>query len=35
MEKTTPRPNIFARYSFTIAMVVGSIGPFMNYVLGR
>ena len=35
MKKTTSRPNFFARYSFIIAMVVGSIGPFMHYVLSR
>ena len=35
MRKMTPPPNFFVRYSFTIAMVVGSIGPLMHYVLGR
>ena len=35
MRETTPSPNLFVRYSFTIAMVVGSIGPLMHYVLER
>ena len=33
--ETTPRPSRFARYCFTIAVIAGSIGPFMHYVLGR
>ena len=35
MNKTIPRPNFFARHSFAIAVIVGSISPFMHYVLGR
>jgi hypothetical protein len=35
MKKPTPRPNFLVRYSFAIALVAGSIGPFMHYVLGR
>lgn len=33
--ETTTRPSRFARYSFAAAVIVGSIGPFMHFVLGR
>ncbi len=32
--KMKSEPNFFTRHSFAIAVVVGSIGPFMHYVLG-
>jgi hypothetical protein len=34
MKKMTSRPNFFDRHFFALAVVVGSIGPFMHYVLG-
>ena len=33
--KTTPQPSFFSRHSFATAVVFGSIGPFLHFVLGR
>lgn len=32
--KKTSQLSFFARHSFAIAMIIGSVGPFLHYVLG-